>query len=101
VVAPGFIDTHFHALDGLSSCASVRDGVTTGMDLELGAMNVEAWYAAKEEGQLAGQLRNRREPRDARMIVHDGLEFSEPTDATRGFELRAKAQEDGVDGPPG
>ena len=46
VVAPGFIDLHFHALDGLSLKMAARDGVTTGMDLEIGAINVNAWYDA-------------------------------------------------------
>ena len=48
VVAPGFIDLHFHALDGLSLKMAALDGVTTGMDLEIGAIGVEAWYADKE-----------------------------------------------------
>jgi hypothetical protein len=48
VVAPGFIDTHFHALDGLSVKMAVRDGVTTGMDLEAGAIFIDAWYEAKK-----------------------------------------------------
>ena len=48
VVAPGFIDLHFHALDGLSLKLAALDGVTTGMDLEIGAIGVGAWYDAKE-----------------------------------------------------
>jgi hypothetical protein len=34
----------------------------------------------------------------ARMMVHDGIEFDEPVDATKGFENRALAGEDGVNG---
>jgi hypothetical protein len=97
VVSPGFIDTHFHALDGLSSRAALRDGVTTGMDLELGAMNVGAWYAEKE-GNWPVNYGTVVSHEMARMIVHDGLEFGVPTDATKGFENRAKAGEDGVNG---
>lgn len=48
VVAPGFIDLHFHALDGLSLKMAALDGVTSGMDLEIGAINVAEWYKAKE-----------------------------------------------------
>lgn len=48
VVAPGFIDLHFHALDGLSLKLAALDGVTTGMDLEIGAIGVGAWYKEKE-----------------------------------------------------
>ncbi len=61
VVAPGFIDTHFHALDGLSSNASLRDGVTTGMNMELGAMNIADWYAQKENNWSANPLQTRRQ----------------------------------------
>jgi len=97
VVAAGFIDTHFHALDGLSSRASLRDGVTTGMDMELGAMNVDAWYAEKENNWPVnyGTVVSHEM---ARMIVHDGLKFDGPVDATKGFENRARAGEDGVNG---
>jgi cytosine/adenosine deaminase-related metal-dependent hydrolase len=49
VVAPGFIDTHYHALDGLAVRLALGDGVTTGMDLEWGALNVDEWYAAKKD----------------------------------------------------
>lgn len=48
VVTAGFIDTHFHALDGLSLKMAARDGVTTGMDLEIGAIKIDDWYNAKE-----------------------------------------------------
>ncbi len=97
VVTAGFIDTHFHALDGLSSRASLRDGVTTGMDMELGAMNVDTWYAAKKDNWPVnyGTVVSHEM---ARMMVHDGMEFKGPVDATTGFENRAKAQEDGVNG---
>lgn len=37
VVAPGFIDTHFHAVDPFASKLAVADGITTGMDLEADA----------------------------------------------------------------
>jgi len=35
VVAPGLVDTHFHSLDGLSMKMAARDGVNTGMDIEM------------------------------------------------------------------
>ena len=49
VVAPGFIDTHFHANGSTwGSKAALRDGVTTPMDLELGCINIDEWYAERE-----------------------------------------------------
>ena len=49
VVSPGFIDTHYHAVDDFATKMALRDGVTTGMDLELGAFNVKGWYDQKTE----------------------------------------------------
>ena len=98
VVAPGFIDTHVHALDGLTVRLRALDGVTTGMDLEVGAYNVGEWYAQKKDswpinyGTTVSQ-------EIVRMVVHDpevGIEG--PVDATRLFELRGQA---GVDGEIG
>jgi len=47
VVSPGFIDTHYHATDVFASKMALRDGVTTGMDLEAGSFNVKGWYDEK------------------------------------------------------
>ncbi len=45
VVAPGFIDGHMHTVDiPLAQKAALRDGVTTALDLEAGAMPVGRWY---------------------------------------------------------
>jgi len=45
VVAPGFVDGHVHVVDApLGQKAALRDGVTTTLDLELGAWPVDDWY---------------------------------------------------------
>ena len=49
VVAPGFIDTHFHSLTPHGVKLALRNGVTTGMDLELGALEIDKWYDEKEK----------------------------------------------------
>ena len=69
--------------------------MTTGMDLELGAMNVDAWYAAKLDNWPVN-YGTAVSHEMARMIVHDGLGFAGPTDATTGFKLRAQAGENGI-----
>ena len=49
VVAPGFIDGHAHTTDiPLGQKALLRDGVTTAMELEGGALPVDRWYADLE-----------------------------------------------------
>lgn len=45
VVAPGFIDGHVHVVDvPLGQKGILRDGVTTALDLEVGAYPVDLWY---------------------------------------------------------
>jgi len=99
VVAPGFIDTHFHSLDGLSIKMAARDGVTTGMDLEIGAINVDEWYAAKKDkwplnyGTTISQ-------EGVRMLVHDPeANIKGPQDATT--ILGSLQNEVAADGVPG
>lgn len=50
VVAPGFIDTHFHWSRPIGYKLALRDGVTTAMDLEAGVYGprVKDWYAMHE-----------------------------------------------------
>lgn len=97
VVSPGFIDTHFHALDGLAIRLAMRDGVTSGMDLEWGAMNVDAWYASKKNAWPAnyGTVVSHE---GVRMMLHDNLKMDGPKDASNAAELRGEAAKDGVSG---
>ena len=50
VVAPGFIDTHFHWTRPIGYKFALRDGVTTAMDLEAGVYGprVGEWYEMHE-----------------------------------------------------
>jgi dihydroorotase-like cyclic amidohydrolase len=50
VVAPGFIDTHFHWTRPIGYKLALRDGVTTAMDLEAGVYGprVDEWYKMHE-----------------------------------------------------
>ncbi len=52
VVTPGFIDLHEHGQDTEAYGLMVRDGVTTALELEVGAGDVAAWYAEREGGQM-------------------------------------------------
>lgn len=52
VVAPGFIDLHVHRNSPETYRYKARDGVTTALELELGAWPVEAWYKAREGKSL-------------------------------------------------
>ncbi|MCP4396305.1 MAG: aminoacylase, partial [bacterium] len=97
VVTAGFIDTHTHSSDKFSIKMSMMDGVTTGLDLELGALNIAAWYE-REKGKWPMNYGQTVSHEFARIVVHDDMEITEPVDATQIFDLRAKSVEDGVEG---
>lgn len=48
VVAPGFIDPHAHAQTLEGNRLQARDGVTTALELESGAMPIGDWYRSRE-----------------------------------------------------
>ena len=52
VVAPGFIDLHAHGQDPVSSRYQAMDGVTTALELEIGAFPVDRWYARRGGASL-------------------------------------------------
>ncbi len=48
VVAPGFIDLHWHGVLPASHRYQVMDGVTASFELEVGVLDVDRWYAERE-----------------------------------------------------
>ena len=52
VVTPGFIDLHAHGQSEEVFRLMVRDGVTTAFELEVGTVDVSAWYGEREGGQI-------------------------------------------------
>jgi predicted amidohydrolase len=48
VVAPGYIDLHWHGTRPDSSRYQAMDGVTAAFELEIGVADVDGWYAARE-----------------------------------------------------
>ena len=95
VVAPGFIDTHTHSSDKYVIKMAMMDGVTTGLDYELGAFNIDAWYK-REESQWPINYGQCVAHETARIVVHDGIDLPDPVDA---FKMRAaSSKDDGVEG---
>ena len=48
VVAPGFVDPHAHAQTLEGNRFQARDGVTTALELESGALPIDDWYASRK-----------------------------------------------------
>ena len=48
IVSPGFIDLHSHGQDEENYRCKAMDGVTSALELEIGALDVSRWYAERE-----------------------------------------------------
>ena len=99
VVAPGFIDTHFHAVDPFATKMVVADGVTTGMDLEAGATPVGDWYAEKDKSGWQVNYGTTSGMSLLRMKVHDPeVQINETVDWSNAGKYIDQSAEDGVAG---
>jgi hypothetical protein len=77
---------------------SMMDGVTSGMDFEMGAVNIAAWYD-REKGKWPMNYGQVVSHEMVRMMVHDGIKLDDPVDAVNVFDLRAESSKnDGVAG---
>jgi hypothetical protein len=83
VVAPGFIDGHFHYTGIFGAKVALRDGRTTLMDLEMGTLGtkVDEWYKARE-GKWPVNFGAASAHEFARSLVLDGYECIDTSDAT-------------------
>jgi hypothetical protein len=52
IVVPGFIDLHAHGQVGEVYQLRASDGVTTALELEVGAADIDAWYRQRASGQV-------------------------------------------------
>ena len=81
VVAPGFIDLHAHGQDPASNRYQAMDGVTTALELEIGAFPVDRWY--RRRGGAA--------------LIHYGVSASHQAARTRALgSVFARANADGT-----
>ena len=95
VVAPGFIDGHCHSIEPLSLRLVVLDGVTTCMDLEAGASDIDLWYRSKS-GVWPVNYGTTISQEFARVAVHDPeFELGLANDSNTLFTVRVGACEDG------
>jgi len=77
---------------------AIMDGVTTGMDYELGGLKIGAWYD-REEGKWPINYGQCVSHEMVRIQVHDGIDIPGPVDAIDAFILRARSIEnDDIEG---
>ena len=90
VVAPGFIDTHFHWQRVLGYKQGVRDGLTSNLDIELGCVGskIDQWYADRA-GKSPANYGTGSSHELARAAVLDGTDPFGDIDA---FRTRAAGQ---------
>ena len=73
VVAPGWIDLHSHAQTVAGSRLQAHDGVTTALDLEAGALDIDGSYARAAREGRATSYGFSAAWQQARMVVVGGL----------------------------
>jgi cytosine/adenosine deaminase-related metal-dependent hydrolase len=102
VVAPGFIDTHWHALDVIGTKLGLRNGVTTQMDLEVGSLAIDEWYDQREGkslanfGTTASQVAARMLVLDSEVDNHPSVSLEGPLTLIDIAELMEFAARDGL-----
>lgn len=69
IVSPGFIDLHTHVNDAATYRLAAQQGVTTALDLEIGAPDVSAFYTARR----------------GRAVINFGTSASHPWARVRAF----------------
>jgi len=75
MVAPGFIDLHWHGREPSSDKYEAMDGVTSSLELEIGTADVEGWYRAREGKSLIHHGVSAGHPPVRMEVLHDSGDF--------------------------
>ena len=75
IVAPGFIDLHWHGRDPQSDRYEVFDGVTSSLELEIGTANVDVWYRERAGKSIIHHGVSAGHPPVRMEVMHDTGDF--------------------------
>ena len=75
IVAPGFIDLHWHGREPSSDRYEAMDGVTSSLELEIGTADVDGWYRAREGKSLIHHGVAAGHPPVRMEVLHDSGDF--------------------------
>ena len=75
IVAPGFIDLHWHGREPSSDRYEALDGVTASFELEIGTADVDGWYRAREGKSLIHHGVAAGHPPVRMQVMHDSGDF--------------------------
>ena len=75
IVAPGFIDLHWHGREPASDRYEAMDGVTASLELEIGTADVDGWYRSREGKSLIHHGVAAGHPPVRMEVLHDTGDF--------------------------
>ncbi len=75
IVAPGFIDLHWHGKDTSSDSYEAMDGVTASFELEIGTADIDAWSRSREGKSLIHHGAAAGHPPIRMKVLNDPGEF--------------------------
>ena len=93
VVAPGFIDLHSHGQDEENYAVQALDGMTTALELELGAVDVDQWYAERQGRALVNYGVSVGHGPIRMKVMNDPGEFLPVADAAHRLATDAEVEE--------
>jgi N-acyl-D-aspartate/D-glutamate deacylase len=105
VVAPGFVDLHQHAQDDVAGVLKAFDGVTSGLEMEIGVPDVKGFLARKSGHSLInfGTTASHSAARaaafgqplaDTDLIAASGTSTNEPASAAQLAQIESRLQQE-------
>ncbi len=93
VVSPGFIDLHSHGQTDENYRFKARDGVTTALEMEVGANPIASWYEARKGKALVNYGATSGDIPAKIAVMHDSGTFLPRDNAVKNIALKEQRQQ--------